>query len=241
MDDTHAALVSPGSGQRAGQQKVCATWDRVRAMLPGSAGGPTMVEGVLALDDPAEVATRAAELRSAARRRFRGTETGRSPLRPKSRRGAAPTGGARYQTIYQIGQRDPGPVGAGEVRLRQTLPVRMLHVDDAIALVSTDRSGDTALLVRSEPLLSMLADWFDLLWSDSATLTVPLADRGAEVLTPVRRQVLELMVVGSDDTIARKLNMSTTTVRRHVKAIYGALGVDSRFAAGVAAAKRGWI
>jgi len=44
-----------------------------------------------------------------------------------------------------------------------------------------------------------------------------------------------------DDAIARRAGISTTTVRRHIAAIMSRLGVASRFAAGAAAQRRGWI
>ncbi len=58
----------------------------------------------------------------------------------------------------------------------------------------------------------------------------------------VPQRVLELMAEGlHDDAIARRAGMSTTTVRRHITAIMTRLGVTSRFAAGAAAQRRGWI
>jgi DNA-binding NarL/FixJ family response regulator len=45
----------------------------------------------------------------------------------------------------------------------------------------------------------------------------------------------------NDGKIARRTGMSTTTVRRHIAAIVNRLGVSSRFAAGAAAHRRGWI
>jgi DNA-binding NarL/FixJ family response regulator len=54
--------------------------------------------------------------------------------------------------------------------------------------------------------------------------------------------VLELMAQGlHDDAIAHRVGISTTTVRRHITAIIDRLGVRSRFAAGAAAQRRGWI
>jgi DNA-binding NarL/FixJ family response regulator len=44
-----------------------------------------------------------------------------------------------------------------------------------------------------------------------------------------------------DEAIARALGTSVRTVRRHITALLEMLGVNSRFAAGAAAAKRGWI
>ena len=44
-----------------------------------------------------------------------------------------------------------------------------------------------------------------------------------------------------DDAIARRAGLSVTTVRRHVAAIMKRLDVSSRFAAGAAAQRKGWI
>lgn len=54
-------------------------------------------------------------------------------------------------------------------------------------------------------------------------------------------RVLAMMPFDDDETIARKTGVSVSTVRRKVRQVYGALQVDNRFAAGVAAARRGWI
>ena len=64
----------------------------------------------------------------------------------------------------------------------------------------------------------------------------------ADRLPSVQQKVLELMAEGlNDDAIARRLAISTTTVRRHITAIMHRLHVTSRFAAGAAAQRRGWI
>jgi DNA-binding NarL/FixJ family response regulator len=44
-----------------------------------------------------------------------------------------------------------------------------------------------------------------------------------------------------DAAIARRAGISVTTVRRHITAIMKRLGVSSRFTAGAAAQRRGWI
>ena len=44
-----------------------------------------------------------------------------------------------------------------------------------------------------------------------------------------------------DEQIARKLDVSLRTVRRRIAALMTDLGVDTRFQAGVEAARRGWL
>jgi DNA-binding NarL/FixJ family response regulator len=81
-----------------------------------------------------------------------------------------------------------------------------------------------------------------MLW-DRATPLKP--DRGAAParrLTPAQQEVLELMAQGlNDGAIARRAALSITTVRRHITAIMTRLNVSSRFAAGAAAQRKGWI
>jgi DNA-binding NarL/FixJ family response regulator len=45
----------------------------------------------------------------------------------------------------------------------------------------------------------------------------------------------------ADDAIAHRAGVSLVTVRRDIKKIMTRLGVTSRFAAGAAARRRGWI
>jgi DNA-binding CsgD family transcriptional regulator len=158
--------------------------------------------------------------------------------------------GGRFRLIYDsaFAANDIGgriieqSVAAGEeARIRQSVPVMLLHVDDTVALVSlTLPAIDNALLVRSPPLLAALRDWFELLWDDPKTTTVGV--EAQQTLTPAQRQILRLLASGmGDEAIARALGTSVRTVRRHITALLELLGVNSRFAAGAAAAKRGWI
>jgi hypothetical protein len=57
----------------------------------------------------------------------------------------------------------------------------------------------------------------------------------------IQLRVLRMMPTDDDAAIARRLRLSVSTVRRHIKSLYLMLGVDNRFAAGMVAAKRGWI
>jgi DNA-binding CsgD family transcriptional regulator len=238
------------------QRHILDGWAKLAGMLPSAFDGRSAegTDGVRLLTSLEEVVTRAAELYPSPKRRLRGTETGVFVTRPTEHRlrvppFAAVRAGVRFQMIYQAdylstpaGSKiiDSSARSGEQVRLRAKMPIKMLHVDDSVALVGLDRSARTALLVWAPAILAQLAEWFDLLWDEPATICYPVG--GADpLLTEQQIQVLKLMPTGDDDAIARKLGVSVTTVRRHVKAIYQALGVNSRFAAGMAAAKRNWI
>jgi len=158
--------------------------------------------------------------------------------------------GARFRTLYDsaFASSFAGAeiirlsVEAGEeARIRDRLPTKLLHTDDRIALVALTETGSAgALLVRSPYLLTLIREWFDATWNDPATTRVG-TDSSDEV-TPVQRQILRLMASGmTDEAMARSLGTSVRTVRRNVGAIMDTIGVSTRFAAGAAAAKRGWI
>jgi DNA-binding CsgD family transcriptional regulator len=240
------------------QRRIFDGWERLTAQLPATIGtaGTTGGDGgsVRLLTNIAEISTLVAELWRAPAVRLRGTETGEFPTRPTENRvftppTAALRRGAQFQMIYQSSYRSTPwgskiieeSVRAGEeAKLRLHVPTKMLHVDNSIALVATERAGRAALLIRAPELLALVAQWFDALWNDPAS--VAIGGESSDELTDAQRRVLELLMVGlSDEAIARQQKLSVRTVRRHVNAIYRELNVSSRFAAGVAAVKRGWL
>jgi DNA-binding CsgD family transcriptional regulator len=224
------------------QHRILDGWARLSHLMPSVVDGGGNTAGISVLTRTTDIITRTAELYAAPKTRLRGTETGAFPARPNIPPARA---GVRRQVLYEIDYQrtdtgalvvDRAASTGEEVRLRSRLPLKMLHVDDAVALVTTEQG---AVLVHAPALVTMLAEWFDLLWTHPTTMTYPV---GAESgLNPVQRNVLTLMLASDDETIARRLEMSVTTVRRHIKAIYRALGVNSRFAAGMVAAKRNWL
>ena len=162
-------------------------------------------------------------------------------------------GRVRCRSIYDAAAMDD-PVArqiirrsadAGEqARLLPSVPMKMKLADRTTALLPLTPTGTAgALVVRAPVIVSALRDYFELLWDRATPLTAqrppaPSSDR----LTPAQQKVLELMAEGlPDDAIARRAEISTSTVRRHIAAIMTRLGVSSRFAAGVAAQRRGWI
>lgn len=237
------------------QSGVAQAWRRFArlAFSTSNLGSPDLTgANVRIIEEGAEIARLAAGLYRSPGRVLRGTITGGEADRSIDEAVLSPpvesvAAGVRFRMIYDAGYASTSwglssierAVRTGEqARLRQTVPVRMMHVDDAIALVTMGRNE--ALLIQSQPLVDLLAEWFDRLWTDSGTTSV--GEPGTAKLSPVRRTLLCLLVSGlTDEAIAHRTGKSVRTVRRHVKAILDSLGVDTRFAAGAAAAKRGWV
>jgi DNA-binding NarL/FixJ family response regulator len=97
-------------------------------------------------------------------------------------------------------------------------------------------------VIRAPVINAALREYFEMLWERATLLRAQRPAASGDRLTPAQQAVLELMAEGlHDDAIARRTGLSTTTVRRHITAILARLNVSSRFAAGAAAQRRGWI
>jgi DNA-binding NarL/FixJ family response regulator len=91
-------------------------------------------------------------------------------------------------------------------------------------------------------IIAALREYFELLWERATPVGAPSVPEAVDRPTPAQQRVLELMAEGlQDGAIARRAGISDTTVRRHIAVIMRRLGVTSRFAAGAAAQRRGWI
>lgn len=166
-------------------------------------------------------------------------------------------GRVRCRSIYAVSAMDD-PVarriiqacaeGGEQARLLPEVPMKMKLADHTTAMLPLTPAGTAgALVVRAPVIIAALRDYFELLW-DRATPLGPSRRRRSESgvpasgLTPTQQMVLRLMAEGHhDEAIAHRAGISTTSVRRHIKAIMDKLGVNSRFAAGAAAQRRGWI
>jgi DNA-binding CsgD family transcriptional regulator len=206
--------------------------------------------------DRDQISGLSASLINAARQDWMSLETAHSEM-PLTEDFAQPplpafAGRVRCRAIYEAALLDD-PAGqriidactrAGEqARVLATVPLKMKLADRTTALAALTPSGAAAALVIKAPVIvAALRDYFELLW-DRAT---PLPGRRSEAprsgLTPAQQTILNLMAQGhADEAIAHRAGVSLTTVRRHISAIQDKLGVKSRFAAGAAAQRKGWI
>lgn len=128
-------------------------------------------------------------------------------------------------------------VHAGEVS-----PVRMVIYDRSVAVVSavtTDSNATpTAVVTRSEGVVTLLSAHFDLLWGQS----VPLAATGCALdgLTARDEAILAAVIAGrSDRSIAREHGITERTVQRTIRSLRELFGVESRTALAAEGTRRG--
>ena len=176
--------------------------------------------------------------------------------------------GVEWRAIYTIESFDTGTTWdevaelaelGEQARIAPDLPVKLAIVDGRSALVSLtlEPGRITGLVTSSGPLVDALRQLFEFHWARS----MPLGHARAEVergavpprgrvagagrtrdATSEERTLLALMAVGmKDDGIARQLQISPRTLRRRTQELMTALEADTRFQAGLEAARRGWL
>jgi predicted transcriptional regulator len=131
-----------------------------------------------------------------------------------------------------------------QVRTVPALPLTLAVFDRTTAVVwpGQDDRDPAALVVHPSPLLSGLLGLFELLWDRA----VPLPGRGDE---PPREDVdasdqllVALLAAGfKDESIARHLGISTSTVTRRMARLMERTGASTRFQLGMQAVRRQWV
>lgn len=166
--------------------------------------------------------------------------------------------GVKYQVVLERAALDkPGffdrvteSVHAGEeVRVRDTVPLRLVVADRQLALLPLLPTGDDlgggALLVHPSGLLDALLALYDLVWAQSNPMLpsgAGIAEADLEAIDQVDRHVLALLLHGlTDQAIGGQLGMSLRSVQRRVHQLMERAGVATRFQLGHAASQRGWV
>jgi len=161
--------------------------------------------------------------------------------------------GVRYRCVYDRSGIDmPDRLAAirnlvenGEqARVAMGVPVKMFLADDKLGLISLDRSAtsDSALVIHPSSLLDTLIALFEAVWTDA----VPMRFDAPVAADPPRqthhRTLLGLLAAGlTDEAIARHMGWHPRTAQRHVRDLMVELGAQTRFQAGLQAARRGWL
>lgn len=218
--------------------------------------GPFPEHLVAVVRDPAQISELSASLVNAARQDWMTLEDLRTemPLTGDFAQPPLPAiqGRVRCRSIYPAAaMQDPAAqqiiqatVDAGEqVRLLPEIPMKMKLADHTTAMLPlTPAWTGGALVVHAQGIVAALRDYFELLWKQATPVLPARSGQPEDRPTPAQRTILTLMAGGlNDDAIATRMGISVTTVRRHITAVLARLNVTSRFAAGAAAQRRGWI
>ncbi|MGD3112022.1 LuxR C-terminal-related transcriptional regulator [Streptomyces sp. YGL11-2] len=131
----------------------------------------------------------------------------------------------------------------GEVRTVASLPVRMILVDreTAVIPVRADNAREAAVVLTGQGTLTALCALFDGVWESAAGLGEERRNDESG-LNAQEREVLKLLYRGlTDDTVAKRLGVSSRTARRIANDMMERLGARSRFQAGSLAVQKGWL
>ncbi|MET7765783.1 LuxR C-terminal-related transcriptional regulator [Streptomyces sp. NPDC005336] len=136
--------------------------------------------------------------------------------------------------------------GGAAVRVVPALPLYMNILDRAItviALGSGPHGGDGDVILHSPDLTQCFLQVFEHTWQVGRPhLGGTGPGNPASRFSPQEREVLALLAAGAkDESIARRLGCSERTLRRLITQIVEKLGAQSRFAAGVRAARLGLV
>jgi DNA-binding CsgD family transcriptional regulator len=163
--------------------------------------------------------------------------------------------GIRIRAIYEnVALRDRGTVAylgdmsehGAKIRFTHAVPGRLMIFDREVALLplpATPTQASGLAVVREPSIVAWAMATFEQLWADATAFEEYLASH-VEMgeIDPTRRAILRLMAEGDkDEAIARKLSISVRTARRHIAEYMLQVGADSRFQAGVIAARTGHI
>ena len=114
-------------------------------------------------------------------------------------------------------------------------PIQMKIIDRSFVILEGPSIDGAMSLMTLHSGACLEAAW--RYWDAVVASAIPVEDAGISdlgVLTKRQRQVVALLASDlGDDAIAASLGVSVRTVRSEVAAILAALGVKSRFAAGV--------
>ncbi|MEU3609486.1 LuxR family transcriptional regulator [Streptomyces sp. NPDC035033] len=136
-------------------------------------------------------------------------------------------------------------IAAGEqARVLPAVPVKLVVIDDAYALVSLSiREADvhhTMLVVQPCGLLSALVALFEQSWRDALPFHGRTALPGG--LAPADRRLLWLLAGGAaDEVIAREIGVSRRTLFRRIQVLMARLGAANRFQLALQAQRHGWL
>lgn len=135
-------------------------------------------------------------------------------------------------------------VDAGEdARVLPGLPMKLAVFDRRVALIPLTLDSDIqqSAVIHRSTLLDAMVMLFEFFWERALPLAGVASPPGADLSADDRR-LLSLLVSGAkDEAIARDLDVGVRTVRRRMQRLLQLLDAETRFQAGMQAARRGWV
>lgn len=138
-----------------------------------------------------------------------------------------------------------------QARVWHEVPAKLQIVDNRIAAVPVVVSNrvEAAALIHPSPLLDLLIAVFESYWERSLPISSVTQQQGVEEIagenvapSDDQRKLVTLLLAGlTEEAIASQLSVDARTVRRRINKMFDTLGAETRFQAGVQAAKRGWV
>lgn len=131
---------------------------------------------------------------------------------------------------------------AAEVRTVGELHDRIVVFDRQVAVLIGD-GAQGSVVVRETSVVDFLARAFDRSWEQGLDFAGEAGRQheARELADSVQQDIVRLLVQGiRDEEIARRLDISVRTCRRHIAKVMERLGSESRFQAGYLLRKRGW-
>jgi sugar-specific transcriptional regulator TrmB len=144
----------------------------------------------------------------------------------------------RYERIMELASLGEEP------RILPGLPMKLRITDSRVALIpltATQRATESVAVVHESGLLDALIALFEALWAAAHPIGAVGRPSGGE-LDEAQAHVVALLASGlKDETIARNLGVSMRTAGRRIREVLDLLQATTRFQAGAAAARRGWL
>jgi predicted transcriptional regulator len=162
----------------------------------------------------------------------------------------------RYRTLYEKALLDDADVlelirrsakRGVQIRFAGALPVKLLVVDDRVALIMGPGTQPVALRTEHPALVACAVSLFEQIWSTAVPAPIngdvaigPHAVSGPS--DPDDRLLLSLLLAGlTDQAIAARLGVGLRTVQRRVRDLMDAASVDTRIQLGWQASRKGWV
>jgi DNA-binding CsgD family transcriptional regulator/sugar-specific transcriptional regulator TrmB len=160
--------------------------------------------------------------------------------------------GVQMRTIYLDSiRRDPATLAYAEwlsehgaqIRTVPVLPNRMIICDRRVAIMAADAADTSAgaVVLHTPGVITTFCALFEGTWQSAEPIDAPVTEEPGS-LTRQQAEVMQLLAEGhTDETVGRKLGMSTRTARRIANGLMVHLDARSRFQAGTRAVQHGYL